>query len=173
MKTLILSYTLLMISIVSGFSQKAEAPDPVHALFAGPAGREQSLSGPFKPQFLKSVQWRVTKSHFTPEEIKRMNSIEELRRTNGLLEITISKVPTIRVQAKPYSAEETIQETWTMSDKTQKSRTLQSTFIYRDSAGRTRIDWPGCYPPPIDFSKRKTAFDLMAIMGGMVSGGGG
>jgi hypothetical protein len=182
MKALILSFTLLMMSTVPGFSQKAEEPGPAHSLFSIPAGREQSLSGPFKPQFLKFEQWRVTKSNFTPEEIKRMNSIEEIKRRNGLLEITISKIPTIRVQAKPYSAEETIQETWTMSDETQKSRTLQSTFVYRDSAGRTRIDWPGCYPLPIDFSKRELApkptvpenpntLDLLKRMGVVVMGG--
>jgi hypothetical protein len=142
MKALILSFTLLMTSIVPGFSQKDEDLSPAHSLFAILVGREQSLSGFFRPRFPGSVQVQAGKVFRIP---------------NGPLEIKFSKLPTIFVQSKPYSAEETIQETWTRYDKTQESRTLQSTFLYRDSVGKTRIDWPACYPQSIDDSNRKLA----------------
>jgi hypothetical protein len=38
-----------MTSIIPGFSQKAEELGPAHSLFIILAGREQSLSGAFRP----------------------------------------------------------------------------------------------------------------------------
>jgi hypothetical protein len=151
MKFLILGFTLPMTFIVPGFSQKAEEPGPAHSLFAIPAGREQSLSGVFKPQFHRQGQG-ISPRETVPEIVRP--------RDDGQLEITIPNNPTTFVQSKPYSAEETIQEKWTWTDKipkpgeTPKPRTLQSTFIYRDSEGRIRIDWPACYPFPFVFSNR-------------------
>jgi hypothetical protein len=156
MKFLILSFTLLITSIVPGFSQKAEELSPAHLIFTIPAGREQSLSGMFKPQF-----WRLWQE---PDGIHRTS--------DGPLLITISKIPMIFVRSKPYAAEETIQETWTKTDGTRTSRTLQPTLIYRDSAGRTRVDWPAHYPSPKvfnqSFAHENDIFDLVEAMGGVV-----
>jgi hypothetical protein len=150
MKALILSFTLLMMSIVYGFSQKAEEPDPAHALFAVPAGREQSLSGVFRPQF-----WRRGFGL-----ARRSTGPETSMPGDGQLVITLSNIPTMLVRSKPYSAEETIQETGTRSIGTQKSNPPQSAFIYRDAAGRTRIDWPACYRFPSIFSSSYSNLNL-------------
>jgi hypothetical protein len=150
MKTLILSFTLLMTSIVPGFSQKDEDLSPAHSLFAILAGREQSLSGAFRPQF-----WRRGYGL-----TRRSTGPETSMPGDGQLVITLSNIPIMLVRSKPYSAEETIQETGTRSIGTQKSNPPQSAFIYRDAAGRTRIDWPACYRFPSIFSSSYSNLNL-------------
>lgn len=143
MKNLAICFSFLALAVTC-FSQKSEEPSSVYSFFAILAGPEQSLSGAFRPFFQRGVMWGSPRSLLSDSDMQRIESLKNDKQ----LRIGISKKSTMLVRSKPFVAEETIQETWPRSDGTRMSRTYASTLIYRDSAARTRIDWPVCNPVP-------------------------
>ncbi len=181
MKYPIICSAFLLIMTTNGLSQKSEELNSANLVFAVPAGREQSLSGVFKPSIgghfyvyptsplQPSPLWESPPRSDAEMQERRMRQEKASKEPPR---IKVSPVPTVVVRSKPYSAEEVIQEIWIGFDGNQRSQTLPSTFIYRDSAGRIRVDWPACFPGSAAISHNKVqklskVMDTVFDMGGI------